>query len=64
MFALLKQSDARAVRQVLRGRRDQFDTLVKRYLPVVYAVSYAQLRNHADAEDVAQEAFLTVLKVD
>ncbi len=59
MFALLKQSDARAVRQVLRGRRDQFDTLVKRYLPAVYAVSYAQLRNHADAEDVAQEAFLT-----
>lgn len=58
MFALLKQSDARAVRQVLRGRRDQFDTLVKRYLPAVYAVSYAQLRNHADAEDVAQEAFL------
>lgn len=59
MFALLKQSDARAVRQVLRGRRDQFDTLVNRYLPAVYAVSYAQLRNHADAEDVAQEAFLT-----
>lgn len=58
MFALLKQSDARAVRRVLHGQRDQFDTLVKRYLPAVYAVSYAQLRNHSDAEDVTQEAFL------
>jgi len=59
MFALLKKSDAYAVRQVLSGRRDTFNLLVERYLPAVYAVSYAQLHNHADAEDATQEAFLS-----
>lgn len=58
MFTLLKKSDADAVRQVVTGHRDQFNTLVERYLPSVYAVAYAQLHNHADAEDVAQETFL------
>lgn len=59
MFALLKQSDARLIQQIISGRRDRFDTLVARYLPAVYAVAYSQLRNHADAEDAVQEAFLS-----
>lgn len=62
MFALLKQSDARQVRKVLSGQRDAFAPLVDRYLPAVYAVSYAQTGNHADAEDAAQEAFLSAFQ--
>lgn len=59
MFNLLKRSDARQVRQVLSGHSEAFGPLVERYLPAVYAVSYAYLGNHADAEDVTQEAFVS-----
>ncbi len=59
MFNLLKRSDARQVRQVLSGQSEAFGPLVDRYLPAVYAVSYAYLGNHADAEDVTQDAFVS-----
>lgn len=59
MFNLLKRSDVRQVRQVLSGQSEAFAPLVDRYLPAVYAVSYAYLGNHADAEDVTQEAFVS-----
>ncbi len=51
-------SNAALVRQVLRGRRERFDALVRRHLNAVYAVAYSFTTNHADAEDVAQDAFL------
>jgi RNA polymerase sigma-70 factor (ECF subfamily) len=59
MFDLLKRADARQVRQVLSGQSEAFGPLVERYLPAVYAVSYAYLGNHADAEDVTQDAFVS-----
>lgn len=59
MFNLLKRPDVRQVRQVLSGQSEAFAPLVDRYLPAVYAVSYAYLGNHADAEDVTQEAFVS-----
>jgi len=62
MFALLKQSDARQVRKVLAGQRQAFGPLVERHLPAVYAVAFARTGNHADAEDVAQEAFLAAFQ--
>ena len=58
MVRKARQSDDHIVRQVLRGHRDQFGILVERYLPVVHAVAYAQLGNHTDAEDIAQDTFL------
>jgi RNA polymerase sigma factor (sigma-70 family) len=51
-------SDAAVVLRVRAGRRDEFAALVDRYLPVAHAVCYAQLRNVADAEDAAQDAFI------
>ena len=51
-------SDESLIRQVLDGRRESFDVLVKRYLRVVHAVAYARTRSHADAEDITQEAFV------
>jgi len=56
------QSDARIVRQVLAGSVEDFGVLVKRYLPIVYAVAYAHTDNHADAEDATQEAFLQAFR--
>ncbi len=54
----LAPSNAALVKQVLRGRRERFDVLVRRHLNAVYAVAYSFTTNHADAEDVAQDAFL------
>jgi RNA polymerase sigma-70 factor (ECF subfamily) len=58
MFRLFSTSDAQLVRQTLAGKRDAFGTLVERYQPVAYAVAYARVHRHADAEDVAQESLL------
>lgn len=58
MARIGRQADDKIVRQVLTGHRQHFGVLVERYLPVVHAVAFAQLRNHADAEDIAQDTFL------
>ncbi|MCH8205245.1 MAG: RNA polymerase sigma factor, partial [Candidatus Hydrogenedentes bacterium] len=55
---ILAPSNAALVRQVLRGRRERFDVLVRRHLSAVYAVAFSFTTNHADAEDVSQDAFL------
>ena len=54
----LAPSNAALVRQVLHGRRDRFDVLVRRHLRAVHAVAFAVTSNYADAEDVMQDAFL------
>ena len=51
-------SDAAIVGKTLAGDRRAFEALVHRHGRVAYAVAFSQLRNHADAEDAAQEAFL------
>lgn len=51
-------SDRAVARAVCRGERTAFGVLVDRYLPDVYAVAARIVCNGADAEDVAQEAFL------
>lgn len=53
------KKDGEIVRRVLQGRRDEFGLLVERYLPAVQAVAYAHTGNRADAQDIAQETFLT-----
>ncbi len=57
-----KSRDEHIVRRVLAGKREEFGTLVQRHLPAVYAVAYARVANHADAEDVVQETFLSALR--
>lgn len=32
------------------------------YYPMVYRVAFAQVRNHADAEDISQETFMRLLR--
>jgi DNA-directed RNA polymerase specialized sigma24 family protein len=54
-------ADAAAVERVLAGDSEAFAPMVRRYLRPAYNVAYRLLGNRQDAEDLAQEAFLTAL---
>ena len=51
-------TDGALVEQVLGGRRQAFDELVKRYQRQAVAVSYRLLGNTHDAMEVTQDAFI------
>ncbi len=51
-------SDAALVRRALSGRPSAFEELVERYYPAARAIGLGITRNAADADDVAQDAFL------
>lgn len=51
-------SDGTLVEQVLAGRREAFDDLVRRYQRQAVAVSYRLLGNSHDAMEVTQDAFV------
>ncbi|MFM7066680.1 MAG: RNA polymerase sigma factor RpoE [Gammaproteobacteria bacterium] len=51
-------SDVALVQRVQQGDRRAFDQLVQRYQHKVLKLVMRYVRNHAEAEDVAQEAFL------
>jgi RNA polymerase sigma-70 factor (ECF subfamily) len=44
------------------GDRSAYGELVERFQPTVYAVALARLRNAAEAEELAQDVFLHVMK--
>jgi RNA polymerase sigma-70 factor (ECF subfamily) len=50
------------IQQVCQGRPDLFYSLIEPYERTVFAIAYSVLNNAADAEEVAQEAFLKALK--
>ncbi|HUW60614.1 MAG TPA: sigma-70 family RNA polymerase sigma factor [Candidatus Bathyarchaeia archaeon] len=62
LIPLRMTSDARIVGRVLGGRRDEFGVLVDRYYRAVESVARARLENSVDAEDVAQEAFVSAYR--
>ena len=55
-------SVAELVARARRGEPSAFDQLVRRHLRAAYAVALAVLGRAADADDVAQEAFVTALE--
>jgi len=57
-----QREDELLVREVLGGESGSFDTLVRRYQSVVYAVSYRLVRNREDALDIAQEVFIKAFR--
>jgi RNA polymerase sigma-70 factor (ECF subfamily) len=44
------------------ARRDELEATVREQARLVYRIAYSLLRNHHDAEDVAQETFLRFLR--
>lgn len=51
-------TDHDAVQAVIRGDREMFAVIVRRYNAQLYRVGMAYLRNHAQAEDAMQNAYL------
>jgi RNA polymerase sigma-70 factor (ECF subfamily) len=57
------ESDAELVEEILAGSMDHFNLLYAAYFPRVYRFALKRLRDPGEAEDVAQEVFLTVFRV-
>lgn len=51
-------SDLDAIDEVLRGNREMFEVIVRRYNSQLYRVGMAYLRNHARVEDAMQDAYI------
>lgn len=54
-------SDRELVEQILAGSREHFDMLYECYFPRVYRFALKRLRDPGEAEDVAQDVFMTLL---
>lgn len=53
-----KEEDIVLVRRVKNGDRNAFCQLVERYKERIYFITYRMTNNHADADDLSQEAFI------
>lgn len=53
------EREAELIMQIINGRSDLFEQIVLHYQNLVYSVCLNILRNPEDAENMAQEAFLT-----
>ena len=54
----MEQNDEPLVQSALKGDKDAFSTLVKKYQGMVYGLCFHYIGNFADAQEMAQEAFL------
>ncbi|HSL19964.1 MAG TPA: sigma-70 family RNA polymerase sigma factor [Vicinamibacterales bacterium] len=54
--------DARLVARAAGGDRAAFVTLVERHRAMVYRVAFQYAGNHQDADDIAQDVFIKVLR--
>lgn len=52
------RNDRRAVRQVLAGDRDRFNSLITRYWGPVFRLALRMVKDHGEAEDLTQQTFL------
>ena len=53
-----ERDEAALIAEILGGRTDAFHDLIRPYERSVYLMALSMLRNEAEAEDVAQEAFI------
>lgn len=56
------QEEAQLITSILEGSSNEFHTLIRPYERTVYVMALTLLKNEADAEDVAQEAFLKAFR--
>jgi RNA polymerase sigma-70 factor, ECF subfamily len=56
--ALDNVTDLDAITDVVRGNREMFEVIVRRYNPQLFRVGMAYLRDHGLAEDAMQNAYL------
>ena len=56
--AFLDIPDATAVKEVVGGKREMFEVIVRRYNSQLYRVGMAYLRDHGQTEDAMQNAYL------
>lgn len=54
-------AEAELIARILKGERKLFHELVRPYERAVFVTAYAVLRNHADAEEAAQESMLKAM---
>ncbi len=54
--------DAQLVARSLKQDHEAFGQLIDRHAPVIVNLAYRMVGNHAEAEDLAQEAFLAAFK--
>jgi RNA polymerase sigma-70 factor (ECF subfamily) len=56
------ESDESLILRTLRGSREAFDTLMSRHQRGLYQMLRGIVRNHADADDLTQEAFFRAFR--
>ena len=54
----VEMTDNEAVNEIIRGNREIFEVIVRRYNTQLYRVGMAYLRDHAATEDAMQNAYL------
>ena len=59
---MAKNEDALLVARFKKGEEEAFDELVDKYKNRIYYLAYSLINNHADALDLAQEAFIKVYR--
>jgi RNA polymerase sigma-70 factor (ECF subfamily) len=57
-MTMVEQTDQELAKACLDGNSDAFAELVRRYQDSVYGLAVSMTRNHTDAADMAQEAFI------
>lgn len=60
--ALKSLDDKELFALVGEGDEAAFNVLYERYFSLIYAFVFARVRNHADAEDLTQETFVSVFR--
>lgn len=59
----MKSEDRVLVERCLKGEERAFEELLNKYKNSVYSICYRMVRNHTDAEDLAQDVFIRTFSV-
>ena len=59
----MQHGDLDLAKRAAAGDRGAFNALVDAYAPVLFRVARALTRSNADAEDVVQDAFLSLIHI-